>query len=210
MMLSRNISYLYPRRIPINHTNEMNKINKVILVLGLVGLTSMILQSFKKKANYVPINSSKLIITGDELDVTKYRTWYRITHMEPNTGDVTGGFLGRTHKGKDGYREIYINSIGEATNKGTAPYNYPAGTIIVKEEYKDKKSWEKKTNPKIKVMKKLESGASPESKDWAYASRLTTERMQVGRQTKFCAGCHLAAPDGDSVFINSDVLSSKD
>ena len=50
----------------------MNKINKVILVLGLVGLTSMILQSFKKKATYVPINSSELIITGDESQVDLY------------------------------------------------------------------------------------------------------------------------------------------
>ena len=189
---------------------NMNKIIKGILVLSLIGFMSITLQSFTETDSYVPVNSSELIITGNELDITKYRTWYRITHLEPNTGDVTGGFLGRVHKGKDGYREIYINSIGEATNKGTAPYNYPTGTIIVKEEYKNKESWETKANPKIKVMKKLKPGASPESKDWAYASKLTTEKMQVGKQTNFCAGCHLAAPDSDSVFINSDLLSSKD
>lgn len=188
----------------------MNKKIKGLLVLSLIGFTSIVLLSFSETDSYVPVNSSELIIMGNELDVTKYRTWYRITHLEPNTGDVTGGFLGSVHKGKEGYREIYINSIGEATNKGTAPYNYPVGTIIVKEEYKDRGSWETKANPKIKVMKKLKPGASPESNDWAYASKLTTEKMKVGRQTNFCAGCHLASPDGDSVFINSDLLSSKD
>jgi len=183
---------------------------KGILLFSLASVTFIVFQSFTDEDSYAPVNSSELIITGNELDVTKYRTWYRITYLEPNTGDITGGFLGRTHKGKEGYREIYINSIGEAINKGTAPYNYPTGTIIVKEEYKDKDSWQKKDNPKIKVMKKLEPGASPESKDWAYASRLSTEKMQVGKQTKFCAGCHLASPDGDSVFVNSDLLSSED
>ena len=122
--------------------NKMNIKIKSILVLSLIGFMSIVLQSFTETDSYTPVNSSELIISGNDLDVTKYRTWYRITHLEPNTGDVTGGFLGSVHKGKKGYREIYINSIGEATNKGTAPYNYPVGTIIVKEEYKDKESWE--------------------------------------------------------------------
>ena len=188
----------------------MKTIIKFTQVLSIIGFAFIVLQSFTATDTYVPVNSSELMITGNELDVTQYRTWYRITNLEPNTGDITGGFLGRVHKGKSGYREIYINSIGEATNKGTAPYNYPVGTILVKEEYKNKESWEAKENPKIKVMKKLKPGASPESQDWGYASKLTTEKMQVGSKTNFCAGCHLASPDGDSVFVNSDLLSSED
>ena len=70
------------------------------------------------------------------------------------TGDHTGT-LGDVHEGRKGYREVYVNDIGLATIKGTAPYRYPAGTILVKEQYKDKAAWEKKSSPNLTIMVKV-------------------------------------------------------
>lgn len=171
--------------------------------------------SYKYKSNdydnYTPVSLENL--TKNALvnkDYSNYRSWYRITHEKPNTGDIIG-ILGKSHNGPEGYREVYINSVGEAVNKGTAPYKYPAGTVIVKEQYKNKSKWEEQKSFKVQVMVKLEPGSSPETGDWGYTSQITDGKISSGRSGKarFCGGCHAVAQDTDYVFMNSDLLASE-
>jgi hypothetical protein len=57
-----------------------------------------------------------------------YLSWYKAS-PEPMTGDPTG-FLKNVHDGANAYRNVYVNSIGEAVNKGGQGLPYPAGTIL--------------------------------------------------------------------------------
>ena len=49
-----------------------------------------------------------------------YQKWYHLTKGRPITGDPTG-FPG-SKDGEKGYREVYVNHVGEAGSKGKAPY----------------------------------------------------------------------------------------
>ena len=75
-----------------------------------------------------------------------YRTWTKITEGRVITGDPTG-FVGTVHAGPTGYRDIFVNDVALATNQGSAPYNYPAGSVLVKEQYKDKAAWDAQKAP---------------------------------------------------------------
>ena len=98
-----------------------------------------------------------------------YQSWYKTSGNKPITGDETR-FLGDTHRGETGYRVIYINDIGAAMNKIQGPYDYPEGTVIVKEQYKSLKSYESGRKPQLTIMIKLAEGSSPETGDWGYVS----------------------------------------
>ena len=76
-----------------------------------------------------------------------FKNWYKVT-KKPNTGDPTG-FLDGKHMDVSGYRDVYINSAGEATNKGEAAFPYPEGTIIVKEAFKNEKAWNEQKKPEL-------------------------------------------------------------
>jgi len=159
-------------------------------------------------------NEDKAEVTIKEfnIDYSDYKSWYKITKDAPNTGNVTG-FLNNKHRGNSAYREVYVNKIGEAVNRGTAPYKYPAGTMIVKEEFKDEAAWKSGTaNPRIKLMVKLEAGESPETGDWGYASKLNATKIAIGTsaKAKFCTKCHIfVAGQGDYIFMNNDLLRSE-
>jgi len=70
-----------------------------------------------------------------------YKNWTKVTADEVSTGNPTG-FLGGVHQGDDGYRDVYVNDIAKDTLYGSAPYNYPEGSVIVKEQYASKEDWE--------------------------------------------------------------------
>ncbi len=192
---------------------------KGIYVLGILILSAIIF-GFTKVADHTKTEVYKsisnedranAILTDFNLDYSDYKSWYKITKDGPNTGDITG-FLAKRHKGNDGYREVYVNKIGESVNRGTAPYKYPPGTMIVKEEYKDEAAWKKGKNPSIKLMVKLKEGESPETGGWGYASKLNAKKIATGTsgKAKFCGGCHVfVAAKGDFVFMNSDLLRSE-
>ncbi len=188
----------------------------ILTTLSLISVMALFVLSFKKNSysldEYVPVsNEHRINNVIMENDLEDYRSWYRITEGNPNTGDPTG-FLGGRHKGEKAYREIYINKVGEAINKGTAPYKYPEGTIIVKEEYKTESAWKAQNKPSIKLMVKLKADESPETGDWGFASKLNIDKLAKGKsgKAKFCAGCHVfVAAQGDYVFINSDFLATE-
>ncbi len=138
-----------------------------------------------------------------------YKNWYKTTGNTPVTGDETR-FLGGKHRGDEGYRVIYINAIGEPINKAKGPYNYPEGTVVVKEQYKTKDSYESGSKPDLSIMIKLAKGASPPTGDWGYVTDFR-RKIHSGRSSnaEFCGGCHSAAnlKKNDYVFMNSTTYS---
>lgn len=184
----------------------------LFLVLSILGLSFNGI--IKTDDTYIPIpNEDRIesILSDSNLDLDNYKNWYRITKDNPNTGDPTG-FLGGKHKGIEAYREVYVNNVGEEVNKGTAPYKYPVGTVIVKEEFKNEAAWKLGKKPNIKLMVKLEAGASPETGDWGFSSKLSVDKVAKGKsgKAKFCASCHVfVAAQGDYVFMNSDFLKTE-
>jgi len=93
-----------------------------------------------------------------------YLSWYQVT-PKATTGDPTG-FLTNVHEGINAYRQIYVNSVGEAVNRGTQGFPYPQGTILLKESFNNEAALLARRNPELTVMIKLAAGQSPETGDW--------------------------------------------
>ncbi len=174
---------------------------KMKTVLGLLALTAIFgMTAWMKPA---PVSSG----IGPE-GWAGYQKWYKVT-KEPNTGDPTG-FLQKRHLGNKAYRDIFINSIGEAVNKSMGPYNYPEGTIIVKEAFKNKKAYDAKKKPVLTIMIKLAEGKAPDTGDWEFIMGASGKKRGAGLKTKwgkFCGNCHVYAAGSDYAFINSKFLS---
>ncbi len=181
--------------------------NKIIALVALIGVGVFSLMSFNgvKEDKYTSVEPVE-ITTANPWD--SYKSWYHITKEAPNTGDPTG-FLDKRHDGAKAYREIYINDIGEATQKGSAPYKYPEGTIVLKETYKNKAAWEKKGKMVLTVMIKQAEGTSPETGDWGYImgakGKLSTG---TSKWAKFCSACHINAAVKDYVYMSSDFMKT--
>ena len=134
---------------------------------------------------------------------TSYKSWFK-ANPEPNTGDPTG-FLGNVHEGLNAYRDIFVNSVGEETNRGNRGFPYPEGTIIVKESYSNLAAYEGQSNPDLTIMVKLGRGASPETSDWEYVMGASGNSRGTGTSglATFCHSCHTNASATDYSFINS-------
>lgn len=149
------------------------------------------------------------VIIAKDKDLWKdYKTWYRATENEPNTGDVTG-FLDGKHRGNKGYREIYVNSVGEATHKKSGAPKYPEGTVIVKEQFKNERKWRKKRGAGLTIMVKLAPGTSPETGDWGYVIPTILGAKiskNTGKTAKFCGSCHVFGAGNDYTFMTSDFI----
>lgn len=132
-----------------------------------------------------------------------YLSWYKVT-PEPETGDPTG-FLGSVHDGRDAYRQIYVNSLGQGVNQGAANLPYPEGTILVKESFNNETALAARRNPDLTLMIKLAAGQSPETGDWEYVMGANGARRGTGDSGlgAFCRDCHLFAAAHDYNFINS-------
>ncbi|MFK8082159.1 MAG: cytochrome P460 family protein [Granulosicoccus sp.] len=136
-----------------------------------------------------------------------YKDWTRVTADEVSTGDPTG-VLGGVHMGNEGYREVYVNDIAKDTLYGSAPYNYPAGSVIVKEQYASKADWEAGRKPAHTVSVKVAASDTSEKKDWMWADSFKGK----AKESEFCAGCHSIAElrgNGDFVFTNGDFLKTQ-
>jgi len=156
----------------------------------------------------VPLILVACMSTSDQLGPgatawSGYKNWYKAT-PEPNTGDPTG-FLGNRHEGLNAYRDIYVNSIGEPTNRGQQGFPYSEGTIIVKESFNNRDTYEAQRNPELTIMVKLAQGTSPQTADWEYILGAAGSRRGSGEsgQAVFCHSCHTFAAATDYSFINS-------
>ncbi|MDT8347181.1 MAG: cytochrome P460 family protein [Flavobacteriaceae bacterium] len=179
---------------------------KMILPLAVTVL-AVALYSFK----YVKFNDSEeyfeVVTEAAEPNWDNYKSWFQITKDKPNTGDPVGLLDGK-HKGEKGYREIYINKIGEAEwKKGGSP-DYPEGTIIVKEQYGNQKKWEKGGKASLTVMVKLAEGESPASGDWGWAMGKGKVKSGPKGTSKFCTKCHVMGQANDYTFMTKDFVSN--
>ncbi|MFK7996622.1 MAG: cytochrome P460 family protein [Granulosicoccus sp.] len=136
-----------------------------------------------------------------------YKNWTQVTADEVSTGNPTN-FLGGVHMGDEGYREVYVNDIAKETLYGSAPYNYPEGSVIVKEQYANKADWEAGRNASHTVSIKVSASESSDKRDWMWADSF----KGVAKESEFCAGCHSIAElrvQGDFVFTNGDFLKTQ-
>ena len=135
-----------------------------------------------------------------------YKDWTQVTKDQVSTGDETG-FLGGLHMGNEGYREVYVNDIAKETLLGSAPYNFPEGSVIVKEQYASEADWEAGRGAAHTVSVKIAQSDTPQKEDWAWADSL----KGTASESEFCAGCHSIAEirlKGDYVFTNGDLLKT--
>lgn len=139
-------------------------------------------------------------------DWADYKNWYKAT-KEPNTGDPTG-FLDKKHKGEKAYRDVYVNTAGEATMKDGKSFPFPEGTIIVKEAFKDKKSYDAQKKPELTIMVKLADDAAPDTNNWEFFMGADGKLRGAGLDTKwgkFCGSCHINAIAKDYSFMAGGV-----
>jgi hypothetical protein len=178
---------------------------KSLALLAIFVLGGFVLNSFttSEKETYVSVAEKELnpLWKG-------YTDWYKVTKDAPNTGDPTG-FLDGKHKGTKAFREIYVNSVGEATIQKSGDNAYPAGTVIVKAAFKNKAAWEANKKPQLTIMVKLDEGKSPETSDWGYVMG-AGGKVSTGtsKWAKFCSKCHVFAQSKDFVFMNADQLAA--
>ena len=179
-----------------NHTNARDE----------KGLTAM--QKFSLLAVITFLTLAGCMSTSDPmgpdaLSWQNYRSWYK-ANPAPNTGDPTG-FLGNVHEGLNAYRDIYVNSIGELTNRGQGSFPYPEGTILVKETYSGKTAYDRQATPDLTIMIKLADGVSPETDDWEYVMGAAGINRGTGVSglATFCHSCHQLAVGTDANFINA-------
>ena len=135
-------------------------------------------------------------------DWADFKSWYKVT-KEPNTGDPTG-FLDNKHRGEGAYRDVYVNSVGEAVMKGNGSFPYPEGTIIVKEAFKDKKAYDAQKKPELTIMVKQATGTAADTNDWMFVMGASGKAKGTGMNSKwgkFCGSCHVNAMAKDFTFM---------
>ena len=131
-----------------------------------------------------------------------YKSWTKLTDGKVGTGDPTG-FIGNVHKGPEGYREVYVNDIGKEALEGSAPYNFPAGTVVVKEQYKNEAAWQADKGGELTISLKMTGSDAPNKDNWVWAAGYTG----TAEKNAFCSGCHSIATATDFVFTNGDFLA---
>lgn len=134
-----------------------------------------------------------------------FKSWTKINEAAgPQTGDETR-FLGNVHKGPKGYRDVYVNDIGAAALAGEGPYNFPEGTVVVKEQFNDQAAWESQTGGAVTVSLKATGGEELSKDNWIWA---TGYNAKAG-ESQFCSGCHSIAAKTDFVFTNGAFLAGQ-
>jgi hypothetical protein len=119
-----------------------------------------------------------------------YKSWTRITDGEPSTGASQA--LGGVHMGPEGYRDVYVNDVGLAMLTGNGPYDFPEGTVIVKEQFPDKAAWEASKGEAVTVSLKVADGEGIRAEDWNWAAGYKG-RAQAHIADPNCVACHTAA-----------------
>ncbi len=118
-----------------------------------------------------------------------YKNWTKITE-KPSTGNTQG--LGGVHMGPEGYRDVYVNETGLAMITGEGPYDFPVGTVIVKEQFKDKAAWESGKGAAHTISLKVADNEGQNSDDWNWALGYTGKVQQTIAKPD-CVACHTIA-----------------
>lgn len=130
-----------------------------------------------------------------------YKSWTRANDV-PSTGASPG--LGAVHKGPEGGRFVYVNDIGRDTLLGDGPYQYPVGTVIVKEQYSSPAAAEAGTGLDTTISVKIAEGTGPETWHWS------TGFTKPAGASQFCSGCHSIPFAEDFVFSNAKYLAENE
>ena len=125
----------------------------------------------------------------------------KLPALQPSTGPSPG--LGAVHQGPEGYRTAYVNEVGAATLKGDGPYDYPVGTVIVKEQYPDRAAFESGEGAEVTVSLKIDDAEDGGAANWHWA---TGYKDRAG-ENAFCSGCHSIPIAEDLVFSNAKYLA---
>lgn len=137
-----------------------------------------------------------------------YKGWTRVTE-EPSTGASPG--LGAVHQGPEGYRVVYVNDVGADTilseGDGSGDYDYPEGTVVVKEQYPDEAAYlagAEAGEVDVTVSLKVADGADPAA-NWHWSTGYT----DTAGDSAFCSGCHQIPIAKDFVFSNANYLAAE-
>ena len=133
-----------------------------------------------------------------------YKNWTMVNEGEPSTGDPTG-FIGNVHMGAEGYRNVYVNEIGRDLLLSEGPYDYPLGTVVIKEQFANKADWEAGKNAAHTVSLKVANNEGLVNADWEWAD---SYKGSAGK-SDFCAGCHSIATSTDFVFTNGAFIAKE-
>ena len=130
-----------------------------------------------------------------------YKSWTKITEGEPSTGDSMA--LGGVHMGTEGYRDVYVNDIGLEMITGDGPYDFPEGTVVVKEQFASKADWEAGEGAQHTISLKVADNPGTASEDWNWAAGYTG-KVKAHIADPNCVACHTAA----IAFNQSDYVFS--
>ena len=130
-----------------------------------------------------------------------FKSWTKI--VDGQTGDDTN-FLGNVHKGPTGFRNVYVNDIGAAMLEGEGPYNFPAGTVVVKEQFGSEAAWASGEGGAVTVSLKATGSDVVAKEDWIWATGFNAK----AGESAFCSGCHSIAAKDDFVFTNGAFIAS--
>ena len=119
-----------------------------------------------------------------------YKSWTKITEGEPSTGDSQA--LGGVHMGAEGYRDVYVNDVGLAMLTSGGPYDFPEGTVIVKEQFENKADWEAGKRVAHTISLKVADNPGTSSADWNWAAGYKG-KAQENIEDPNCVACHTAA-----------------
>jgi len=181
-------------------------VKKKTSLLIIVLMTCLYLTAFTNATfdNSYTDHEKQIKEIGPE-DWADYKSWFKIT-KEPNTGDPTG-FLDKKHRGEGAYRDVYVNSVGESLMRGNGSFPYPEGTVIVKEAFKDKKSYDAQKKPELTIMVKQATGTAADTNDWMFVMGASGKAKGTGMDSKwgkFCGSCHINAMVKDFTFMAAD------
>lgn len=132
-----------------------------------------------------------------------FKSWTKVTELAPSTGNPTG-FLGGLHQGDEGYRDVYVNDIARDVLLGSAPYNFPGGSVIVKEQFANKADWEEGRKASHTISVKVVDSDRLVKENWLWADSYKGKATE----SAFCSGCHSIAAKNDFVFTNGDFLKT--
>jgi len=132
-----------------------------------------------------------------------YKGWTKVSDT-PSTGPSLG--LGEVHKGPDGYRLVYVNDVGRDVITGDGPYEYPEGTVVVKEQYGDEAAFLSGEGAEVTVSLKVADVEGGGKDNWQWAD---SYKSSAG-DSAFCSGCHSIPFAEDFVFSNVTYLTEQE
>jgi hypothetical protein len=141
--------------------------------------------------------------------IEKYRTWKLVNTKRFQVPDkvalmcrmVTPDEAKRISGPHDGkFISVYVNPKGQKAMGQLAKATFPAGTVIVKEKYKDEAGGQPEL---MTVMVKQKPGYNKAAGDWQYAvlDGATAKTLEIGKLDR-CAKCHEQKKHSDYVFGN--------